>query len=264
MSSAAVAKIKAYWQDRALSAALAPGAVTLPDRNQRLLEIDVLLQYLPRGQRILDVGCGNGISTAVIAKHASQVIAIDYSEAMIERAKQDHGHLKNVEFRVGDALHLGFAPATFDVVVSQRCLINLATWEAQQQALRNLALVLKPGGYFFLQEGTRQGREKLNQTRETFGLGRMPPVAYNLDFDEDQLWPFLRRSFDIVEIRRFGLYDLISRVIHPLLVSPAEPQYDARINEIAYRLSARLPGADDLAREFSAFLRRLDEPEASN
>jgi hypothetical protein len=91
-----------------------------------------------------------------------------------------------------------------------------------------------------------------------FGLRRMPAVSYNLDFDEEKLWLFLRQHFDIVEVRRFGLYDLISRVVHPLLVCPSEPQYDARINEVAWHICAKMEGVDELAREFSAFLRRPD------
>jgi len=177
---------------------------------------------------------------------------------MIRRAKREFGRLQNVDFAVQDVLNLDFPPNSFDVVISQRCLINLPTWESQQEAIINITNVLKTDGCFFLQEGTRQGRERLNQVREMFGLGRMPVVGYNLDFDEEKLWPFLRQYFDIVEVRRFGLYDLISRVVHPLLVSPLEPQYDAKINEIAGRVSAKLQGDGDLSREFSAFLRRLD------
>jgi SAM-dependent methyltransferase len=250
---------KAFWEDRARNPDLTEETVTHPDYNQRLLEIEVLLQYLPQGQRILDVGCGNGFSTAVFARYAAHVVGIDYSAAMIERAGREFGHLPNISFAVQDVLDLDFPPESFDVVISQRCLINLPTWETQQKAITNIARVLKPGGYFFLQEGSRQGRERLNQVRETFGLSRMPTVAYNLDFDEENLWPFVCRYFDIVEVRRFGLYDLISRVVHPLLVSPAEPRYDAKINEVARRVSAKLRGADELAREFSAFLRRLDQ-----
>lgn len=259
MSNDPVASVKAFWDNRALDPNLAGERVTLPDKNQRFLELDVMLQYLPVGQRILDVGCGNGFSTAVFSRYASEVVGIDYSAPMIERAQREYGELPNVRFEVQDVLALNFPPASFDVAVSQRCLINLVSWEDQQKAIANIAQVLRPRGYFFLQEGTRQGRQRLNEVREMMGLTRMPPVAYNLDFDEDQLWPFLRRYFEIVEVRRFGLYDLISRVVHPLLVSPEEPQYDAKINAVAHRLAARLRGTDDLSREFHAVLRRLEE-----
>jgi len=221
------------------------------------LENEVLIQDLPRGKRILDVGCGNGFSTAEFAKYAKDIIAIDYSSAMIERAKAEYGHVSNVRFEVRDILQLDFPSNSFDVAISQRCLINLPDWETQQKALMTIANVVKPGGYFFLQEGSKNGREKLNQVRESFGLSRMPAVSFNVDFDEKQLWPFIRRHFEIVKLKYFGLYDLVSRIVHPLLVSPEEPKYESKINEIASRISAKLHGADELSREFSACLRRL-------
>jgi len=53
---------------------------------------------------------------------------------------------------------------------------------------------------------------------------------------------------------------LISRVVHPLLVVPEEPKYEAPINEIAALLSSKESGVqatDRIAREFSAVLERL-------
>jgi ubiquinone/menaquinone biosynthesis C-methylase UbiE len=258
MTSDPIENIKSFWKDRALNPNLAEENVTHPDRYQRFLEIRVLLQYLPRGQRILDIGCGNGFSTAIFSKYANQIIGVDYSASMVERAKKKFGQLPNVEFEVQNVLDLRFPSMSFDIVICQRCLINLVTWEAQQKAITEIFTVLKPGGCFFLQEGTCQGRERLNQVREILGLSRMPPVPYNLDFDEEKLWPFIRQYFEIVEVRRFGIYDLISRVLHPLLVRPEEPLYDSRINEIASEIAAKLPGVDELSREFSAFLRRIE------
>ena len=256
MPADSVAEIREHWDRQARNATLSGAHVTHADHNQRELEIEILLQYLPRGQRVLDVGCGNGFSTAILAPHAREVVGIDYSDAMIDRARREHGDLPNVRFDVQDVLALDLPAASFDVAVSQRCLINLTSWERQQQALRHIARVVRPGGCFILQEGTRQGREALNQAREALGLTRMPAVPFNLDFDETTLWPFLREDFDIVDVRRLGVYDLVSRIVHPLLVSPAEPTNDARINDVARRVSACLRGADELGREFSAFLRR--------
>ncbi len=142
-----------------------------------------------------------------------------------------------------------------DVAVAQRCLINLATWENQQKAIENITRVIKPGGYFVMQEGTRQGREGLNQLRVKMGLPRMPDVEFNSDLDETTLWPFLERHFEIVEIRRYGLYDLIARVVHPLLVAPAQPDYEAKINDVARRIAAANDAAGEVSRWFTAFLR---------
>ena len=252
-----VAPIKAYWEGRAQDAAADVDLVTHRDRNQRVLENELILQDLPKGGRILDVGCGNGYSTRLFAKHSGYVLGIDYSSSMIDRASKELGGIANLKFQVQDVLKLDLPENDFDVAICQRCLINLTSWEAQQQAIANIARVIKPGGLFFFQEGTRQGREGLNRIRKEIGLSVMPPVSYNLDFDEDKLWPFVKKTFEIVKVRRTGVYDLISRVVHPLLVSPAEPQYDARINQVAAQVSAMLDGCDALGRDFSAVLRRL-------
>lgn len=257
MSENSAEPIKAFWQDRVSDPNVSKELVNHPDFNQRLLEIEVLKQYLPKNCRILDVGCGNGIATGRYAKYATEIVGIDYSEGMINRAKIEWRHLSNVKFEVQDILDLQFPDNSFDVVISQRCLINLTSWSYQQKAIANIARVLKADGFFFMQEGSRQGREALNQAREAVGIARMPKVAYNLDFDEEKLWPFLRQNFNIIEIRRFGIYDLISRVVHPLLVQPASPCYDSKINEIARHVSTALRGCDELSREFSAFLKRL-------
>jgi ubiquinone/menaquinone biosynthesis C-methylase UbiE len=135
MSLDTTASVKAFWEGRGLDPELAKELVTHPDRNQRLLEIEIALSYLPRGMRVLDVSCGNGFSTAIFARHASHVVGIDYAESMIARAQRDFGHLPNVEFQLQDVLNLDLSAANFDVVVSQRCLINLLSWEDQQQSI---------------------------------------------------------------------------------------------------------------------------------
>jgi len=249
-------RIKETWDGRAKDTGLQGTYVTMADRNQRILEIEEVLRYIPPGQLILDVGCGNGYSTAIFAKRAERILAIDYSEAMIARAKREYGDIPNITFEVRDILSpLPYAEKTFGVAVAQRCLINLATWENQQKAIEHIARVIRPGGYFIMQEGTRQGREGLNQLRVKMGLPRMPDVEFNSDLDETTLWPFVQRHFEIVEVRRYGLYDLIARVVHPLLVAPAQPDYEARINDVARRIAGATDAAGEVSRWFTAVLR---------
>ncbi len=247
--------VREHW-DRQAVKDIDPELVTHVDRYQRQVEIELLLRAIPHGQRVLDVGCGNGYTTAMLADRSAEVIGVDYSEPMLERARQEFGGPDNLQYRQLDVLELPSIGRTFDVVVTQRCLINLTSWEDQQTALNNIAEVLEPGGFYFMQEGTRQGRHGLDQARESVGLERMPPVAYNLDFDEELLWTFLRERFHVVSVRRLGAYDLISRVVHPLLVAPADPGYEAEINRIACRVATELDLCPQLAREFSATLQR--------
>ncbi|HEY9325445.1 MAG TPA: class I SAM-dependent methyltransferase, partial [Candidatus Limnocylindria bacterium] len=104
MSSQSLDRIKETWDGRAKDKQLQGTYVTMADRNQRQLEIEEALRYIPTGKVILDVGCGNGYSTAIFAKQADHILAIDYSEAMIARAKSEYGHLSNVTFEVQDIL----------------------------------------------------------------------------------------------------------------------------------------------------------------
>jgi len=92
IQSGAAASIKALWEGRALDASFDEDLVTHRDRNQRWLEIELVLQDLPRGLRVLDVGCGNGFSTGIFAEHAAAIVGVDYSPAMIERAKGTLSH----------------------------------------------------------------------------------------------------------------------------------------------------------------------------
>jgi SAM-dependent methyltransferase len=256
MSPQSTQHIKETWDGRAADTQLQGTYVTMSDPNQRRLEIDEALRYISPGQRILDVGCGNGYSTAIFARQAEHVVAIDYSEAMIARAKREHGDVPNITFEVRDILSsLPYPDKSFGVAIAQRCLINLATWENQRRAIEHIARVIRPGGYFVMQEGTRQGREGLNQLREQLGLPRMPEVPFNLDLDEVALWPFVRRHFEILQIRRYGLYDLVARVVHPLLVAPAQPDYEAKINDVARQLARGTDAAGEVSRWFTAVLR---------
>src|SRR5882762_7747047 len=136
-----VAHVREHWESCARNVA-DDDLVTHRDRNQRLLEVDLILQDLPKGKRILDIGCGNGFSTSIFAQHADFVVGIDYMEPMIERAKRTLGHVVNIRFEVQDVLNLDLPDDKFDVAICQRCFINLTSWEAQQQAISNVARVI--------------------------------------------------------------------------------------------------------------------------
>lgn len=249
-----------YWNKRA-AGAHDPVTATHRDRFQRHLELEQVINNWPANMpRVLDVGCGMGWTSSAIASRSSEVVAIDRAPEMIAGAKAEFGGSSNVRYEIGDVRSLPADwNASFDLVLSQRCLINLSGWEEQRIALDEIARVLKPGGRFILQEGTKQGREALNELRLHVGLPRMPEVVFNRDLDEDVLWPHLRQHFHLISQRRFSLYDLISRVVHPLLVVPEEPKYESSINEIAALLSSSEAGveaSERIAREFSAVLER--------
>ncbi len=101
------------------------------------------------GGRILDVGIGTGISLEDFSRQ-NQIVGVDISEPMLQRARQRVAEqdLRNVEcLAVMDAEKLGFADASFDVVVAQYVITAVPNPDA---ALDEFVRVTKPGGEIIL------------------------------------------------------------------------------------------------------------------
>ena len=97
-----------------------------------------------RGERILDVGCGDGTLTARLIEAGADVVAIDASPEMVAAAT-----VRGVPARTMDARALTF-DAEFDAVFSNAAL----HWVPEADAvLRGIARALKPGGRFVAELG---------------------------------------------------------------------------------------------------------------
>jgi SAM-dependent methyltransferase len=97
---------------------------------------------LSPGQRMLDVCCGPGYVAAQGARQGAEVTGLDFSSAMIARAK---AHYPQPHFQEGDAQALPFADAAFDAVSMNYGLLHL---DQPERALAEVARVLRPGGRF--------------------------------------------------------------------------------------------------------------------
>lgn len=98
---------------------------------------------------ILDMGCGGGHASFVVAPHARQVTAYDLSVDMLDVVCQAAAERKldNIETRQGRADSLPFADAMFDMVCTR---FSAHHWRHLPQALAEAARVLKPGGRFIV------------------------------------------------------------------------------------------------------------------
>lgn len=92
------------------------------------------------GERVLDVACGTGTSTAALAKTGARVVGVDFSSGMIEKAADRH---PKIEFLKADATSLPFGENEFDAVTISFGLRNIADPHA---ALAEFYRVLTPGG----------------------------------------------------------------------------------------------------------------------
>jgi SAM-dependent methyltransferase len=117
-------------------------------RNAEMLSLLLEAAAPAAGERVLDVGCGTGATTAPIAEAvgpAGHVTGIDIAQPMLEAARRrvaERG-LGNVELILGDAQVHAFAPQSFDLVTSRLGVMFFADPVA---AFGNLRRALKPGG----------------------------------------------------------------------------------------------------------------------
>ncbi len=97
------------------------------------------------GQRVLDVGCGTGVVTRMMAERTGvegHVTGLDPSQAMLDQARR-YSQFPPVAWVAGEGEHLPFSDASFDAVTAQFSLRNMRDWSA---GLQEMVRVLKPGG----------------------------------------------------------------------------------------------------------------------
>lgn len=168
--------------------------------------------------QILEIGCGNGYLAEEVEKVlANQITGIDFSEELLEISRSRGLKAKFVQ---GDATKLEFADNSFHIILTERCLINLESFEKQKRALDEIWRVLKPGGYYVMMEAFTDGWKNLNEAREVIGLDFIPQPHHNVFFEKEIIFPFLEEKFEINSGRYNFLssYYFYSRVLYPSLI----------------------------------------------
>jgi ubiquinone/menaquinone biosynthesis C-methylase UbiE len=111
-------------------------------------EMDFLFEdYLVPGERVLDLGCGNGRWFPLFQEKKVDYIGIDNSEELIEIAKDKYPQGR---FQKADALSLPFSNNSFDKVYSIAVLHHIPSREFRLQFLKEVKRVLKPEGTLVL------------------------------------------------------------------------------------------------------------------
>lgn len=142
-------QIKKYWDSRS-------EGYSLQIEQERKEKKDdfyrTYFQSLPTGSSVLDIGCGPGFFSLLLANLGMKVTSADYSEGMLRKAKEliRQNSSAAVEFVRADAQNLPFGSGTFDAVVSRNLVWNL---EEPETAYSEWLRVLKPEGKLFIFDG---------------------------------------------------------------------------------------------------------------
>jgi ubiquinone/menaquinone biosynthesis C-methylase UbiE len=99
-----------------------------------------MLDWLPQGGHLLDLGCGTGLFMRRYGELGGTAIGLDISRGMVGAAREQAGWF---EYLVGTAEVLPFRDRTFDVV---SCVLAFSYLEKPGQMLREAHRVLRPGG----------------------------------------------------------------------------------------------------------------------
>jgi SAM-dependent methyltransferase len=204
-------QVLAYWNTQEVE--------SMYDKNLLNAEIRLISQYILQGVKILDAGCGEGEGTLVYSSIPGAVVhAVDFSETRLRKAAERLNSSPNVALKQVDFLGSYALADDYDVIVSQRFLINLREWSLQQRVLLNLMAMLKPGGKLLMLEGSKQGVDSLNVFRAALGLDPIPVKWHNLFFDDLALTDFmLRHRYTLEKEDGLGAYFLLTRGVRPAL-----------------------------------------------
>jgi ubiquinone/menaquinone biosynthesis C-methylase UbiE len=123
------------------------------DAQQRAMRDAYLADIpFPSAARVLEVGCGTGAVCRDIARRPgiAEVVGVDPSPGLLERARELAANLGNLSFEEADGRALPFADADFDAVVFHTTLCHVPEVEL---ALAEARRVLRPGGWLAVFDG---------------------------------------------------------------------------------------------------------------
>jgi ubiquinone/menaquinone biosynthesis C-methylase UbiE len=132
---------RAHW-DRAASTYDAEHREWLSEAFEKKIHSWLARQFTPDDD-VLELGCGTGIFSEMIAGRVRHLTATDFSPEMLERAGQRLSAYDNVGTRKEDACHTSFADGAFDAVLT----VNLFHHASEPAAVaRECNRVVRPGG----------------------------------------------------------------------------------------------------------------------
>lgn len=214
------------------------------------LPVVALLDPRP-GEKILDVGCGDGDLTARLAGLGCDVVGIDSSPDMVAAARG-----KGIDARVMDAVDLAASAALrerFDAVFSNAALHWM---QPMEDVARGIARVLKPSGRFVAELGGEGNVDRIRgavyEALESRGLSGRAWDPWYFPSPDEYSALLDAAGFDVESVEHFerptdlptGIADWIESVARPFLEAIAPGARRGFLSEVEKRLAATLRRED--------------------
>ena len=165
-----VERIESYWSKR--SDDFSDLRIEELNSDKRQLWQDEIISNLPNKEhlKVLDVGCGPGFFSIILASLGHDVVGIDLTESMIEKAGEIADMLNyDIDFQVMNAQELSFDDEEFDVVISRNLTWTLPDIE---KAYKEWYRVLKKDGVL-LNFDADYGHVSLKEEMKSLGKSKL-------------------------------------------------------------------------------------------
>ncbi len=217
------------------------------------------MSFVHSSPTVLEVGCGNGHNCFQLFDFFPNFsfTGVDFVSEMVQYARTYQASTQQyaeISFYKADVLSLTQSfelKKEYDVVFTDRCLINLNSYDLQEHALGELIKKTSYGGYVVLIENIAKTYSQQNLLREAVGLKPRIPDQYNLFLDESRFLPFAQKSLKLLDVQTFAsLHDIILYVIVPM-INDGFVDYNSPMVEAVTKLLLSTP--EDVSRSFGHF-----------
>lgn len=139
-------------------------------------------------KEVLDLACGEGYGSHVLASRAKRVVGMDVSDKAVQHARSRYGQDSALEFLVGDGQSLPFDDASFDLVVSFETIEHVTE---QESFIKEFRRVLRPDGMLIISSPNRKTYSDDRNYQNEFHVKEF----YRSEFED-----FLTRHFPFVRL----------------------------------------------------------------
>jgi ubiquinone/menaquinone biosynthesis C-methylase UbiE len=153
-------------------------------------------------KEVLDIACGEGYGSAMLATSARRVVGADLNQEVINQAAQKYGQSKRLQFKVASCTSLPFVDGSFDVVISFETIEHITE---QADFITEVARVLKTNGTFIVSTPNRIVYSEEPSHHNPF---------HQKELDQQELRELLEQQFKYVQL--FGQRFYAPSVVGPL------------------------------------------------